>query len=146
MTDIADRIHVMKFSDTIWNAKTHTFRDKPHVEHIYIGRAFPRKGIPKSIFANPYAIDKNAQNEDLERFRVVKAYSDYIRDKSAILGALRAIGRRLSDNPKLTVNLVCWCKKTPNDPTPCHGDILKSLILKMSEDEDDTEEQKALWT
>ncbi len=72
---------------------------------IYIGRAVPRRGVPRSIWANPFKIDAEHDRE-----AVIELYSAWLNTQPALLARIPdLVGLRLG----------CWCA-----PEPCHGDIL----------------------
>jgi hypothetical protein len=75
---------------------------------VYIGRAVPRFGLGRSLWANPFAMTRGAS-----RAQVIEAFETWIvrqPQRMARIGELR--GKVLG----------CWCK-----PKPCHGDTLARL-------------------
>jgi hypothetical protein len=88
----------------------------------------PYYRLPKSVFANIYTINKNAQDARLERLRVISLYDAYVDGNQAILDALRALKARLDSDARYTVKFVCWCA-----PEPCHGDVLKRRLLQLED-------------
>jgi hypothetical protein len=82
---------------------------------IYIGRASPRYRLPRSVFANPYAITKTRS-----RAKAIERYRQMIHERPEMLEALRAF--------PLDEDMVfaCWCKQRDRE-VPCHGDVLKEL-------------------
>ena len=76
---------------------------------LYIGRANPRNGLRKSIWANPFKIGKDGTREE-----VMQKYERYLLEERP------ALAERL---PELKGKvLACWCA-----PGTCHGDILLKL-------------------
>lgn len=107
----------------------------------------PYYGLPQSVFANPYAINKNALDASLERVRVISLYDAYITENHAIINALNALKARLDDQ-STRIKFVCWCKGTAGKDehgklidVPCHGDVLKRRLLQMSDIEDMRQER-----
>lgn len=84
---------------------------------FYIGRANSRLGLKGSIFANPFPMKDNSEDE---RNRVIDEYESWIWNEIA--------EQRISKEDLLSLNgkdLVCYCA-----PKKCHGDILK-IIVKL---------------
>jgi hypothetical protein len=81
---------------------------------VYIGRAVPQRGLPRSEWANPFHMRQEGQRDDvLERYA---RYVDGHLDAGAIsLETLRDVKR-----------LGCWCA-----PRRCHGDYLADLIARL---------------
>ena len=88
--------------------------------NIYIGRKgivfIDKERYPKqdSIWANPYKINKNKNND---RNQVLQQYKIYIMEKienEKLYDELAKLKKK---------NLGCWCY-----PEPCHGNVLKELI------------------
>jgi predicted nucleic acid-binding Zn ribbon protein len=76
---------------------------------VYIGRANPRNGLKKSVWANPFKIDEDGTREE-----VIEKYERCLLNERPDLVA------RL---PELRGKVLgCWCA-----PEPCHGDVLIRL-------------------
>lgn len=142
---VADtRVSVVHFDKRTWDSQRQRFSSD---EYVYIGRAMPYYKLPQSVFANPYAIDKNAQDASLERFRVIRLYDAYCDENRAIIDALNALKARLDDQ-STRIKFVCWCKGTAGKDehgtlidVPCHGDVLKRRLLQMSDTQSFTQEK-----
>lgn len=99
------------------NRKTHT----PQQSDYYIGRP--------STLGNPFSID-------MGRAECISKYKTYIHEKlfdnvdpdivQAFMDIIN-IGNKYGE-----VNLVCYCA-----PLPCHGDIIKSMIVNGIKDMED---------
>lgn len=80
------------------------------------GQRYPKKD---SIWHNPFKIDKNAEDAEEERNRVLKQYKKYIKRKIKEENLFEELfeleGKTLG----------CWCH-----PDKCHGDILVKLIKR----------------
>lgn len=88
-------------------------KDEDH--DIYIGRAVPRAGLPKSMFANPFKIKKaDRHTPAVDRAAVIVLYEGWLRRE---IREGRITREALFDLKGAVLG--CWCK-----PEPCHGDIL----------------------
>lgn len=105
------------------------WHDTPEDQQVYIGRAVPRRGFPKSKYANPYKISKVftrevviTMHEDLVR-RYARVHPERFRE---VLAKMR--GKVLG----------CWCKavKPGDKDQPCHGDTWARLADMSSEELD----------
>ena len=75
---------------------------------VYIGRANRWYRLPKSKWANPFAVRLEADRET-----AIASYERWLRSQPQLMAAL----------PELRGHdLVCWCA-----PLPCHGDVLLRL-------------------
>ena len=96
-------------------------------DHVYIGRYYPKKGLPQSPLNNPFPLTDESQRD-----KVIRDFEKYFYQK-------------LNDNDKLIidelyriceiiyeqgyVNLGCWCKlKPPKPDRACHGDVIKKFL------------------
>lgn len=90
---------------------------------VYIGRKNWYKGLPATIWANPFSLHDHTRDEAL------MLYEQYLKDvyrraPGAIDNALDQLrGKRLG----------CWCK-----PEACHGDLVARLA-------DMTDDQRKAW-
>ena len=75
---------------------------------IYIGRAAPRLGLKRSIWANPFKI-----GPDGSRAEVIAKYEAYLRARPELLALIPELKGK---------TLLCYCA-----PEPCHGDVLARL-------------------
>lgn len=112
-----------------------TLKGKAQVVHVndpggydvYIGRGVPRRGLERSIWANPYPINQNTERAavlEMYRWYLNSSLGENLRSK---LWELR--GKRLG----------CWCK-----PEACHGDVLAELANNLELDPIDVE-VKTYW-
>ena len=85
--------------------------DPANPQHVYIGRAVPRRGLAASKWANPYRVRREA-----ERRSAIAAYERYLDGAPA----LRAQVGELRDK-----TLYCWCA-----PLLCHGEVLALLTVR----------------
>ena len=75
---------------------------------VYIGRAVRGYRLPKSKWANPFSIKREADRET-----AIASYERWLRSQPVLMDAL----------PELRgCDLICWCA-----PLPCHGDVLLRL-------------------
>lgn len=74
---------------------------------VYIGRAEPRSGLPKTKWANPYRLGLHGTRTDIAKYR------DFLLRRGDLLAALPEIKGKV---------LGCWCF-----PRACHGDVLAEL-------------------
>ena len=111
---------------------------------VYIGRAIFMGGwkLRKSIFANPFKVDKyNKKNGvTIEHHGtlddVCERYKEYVLSKPELLRQIGSLkGKKLA----------CWCY-----PNRCHGDVLKELaeneelVVKRLEELENKREMKDL--
>ncbi|MEO8602489.1 MAG: DUF4326 domain-containing protein [bacterium] len=77
---------------------------------VYIGRAVPRRGLPRSPYANPFEIAPNRTRDE-----AIALYRAWLGERPALIAQARVelAGKVLG----------CWCK-----PKACHGDVLVELI------------------
>lgn len=85
--------------------------------HFYIGRP--------SALGNPFEINHLTDRDD-----VIAAYEPWLRRKireghPVVVAELDRIASYMLDGTGLPVYLVCYCS-----PKPCHGDIIKKVILE----------------
>lgn len=83
------------------------------VSGIYIGRGSP--------LGNPYRISDKCSREE-----AIALYKDYIineieKNNQTIINELNRLYNIAKTRP---LNLVCFCA-----PKPCHGDIIKKILL-----------------
>lgn len=78
---------------------------------VYIGR--PARGIPGSIWGNPFQIGKHGTRDE-----VIEKYREYVLSKPELLGQLESLRGKV---------LGCWCS-----PQACHGEILIELLQERS--------------
>jgi uncharacterized protein DUF4326 len=84
---------------------------------VYIGRTNRWYRLPKSKWANPFAIKQEADRET-----AIASYERWLRQHPRLLDAL----------PELRgCDLVCWCA-----PLPCHGDVLLELANGRADEEE----------
>lgn len=105
--------------------------------YFYIGRIYnSNKKNTKFIYlnglANPFAINKLAENQTIERNRVINEFREYARQKYIQQGEIKQsveiIAERLLNlNDNQTIYLVCFCK-----PLPCHGDLIREAVIKIA--------------
>jgi len=87
---------------------------------IYIGRPHP--------LGNPFRI-----GEDGTRDEVIRAYGEWLDNElnrngmGLVACNFRALKMQYINTGQL--DLICWCA-----PEPCHGDIIRDLILDMTKD------------
>ena len=79
----------------------------------YIGRGSP--------LGNPFKVGP------LSRHQAIVMYEDWLKKRiqeqdTAVCRALNAIGHAAMDGP---VKLLCFCA-----PKPCHGDVIKRVVLE----------------
>jgi hypothetical protein len=80
---------------------------------VYIGRAVPRHGLPRSKWANEQChLARNAT--DTERRACIERYRTWLLSQPDLLAALPELEGKV---------LGCWCK-----PAACHGDVLVELL------------------
>lgn len=88
---------------------------------VYIGRAVPRRGLKKSIFANPFKIgDKHPvrENEVIDRAESIELYRDWFYQQlDTVAGFMSAVCMLRGKV------LICWCA-----PLDCHGRIIKEYL------------------
>ena len=83
---------------------------------VYIGRANPRLGLPRSPFANPFPIEGVRSPE--ARAQVIEKYRRWLWDK------IRRQEITIEDLVALKdKHLVCYCA-----PMPCHGHVLEKAV------------------
>lgn len=76
---------------------------------VYIGRANRRYALPKSMWANPFAIGRDGARDE-----VIAKYRAWLLDHPLLLQRLRELEGK---------TLICWCK-----PAACHGDVIAELV------------------
>ena len=88
---------------------------------VYIGRAC--RGYPQSPLANPHKVADHGRGNTLGLYR------EWLREalKDLEHPATREIIRLAHLVLKEDVVLLCWCS-----PAPCHGDIVKKAVEKLS--------------
>jgi Domain of unknown function (DUF4326) len=100
--------------------------------NVYIGRKgivfidnqrFPHND---SFWANPYAMNKQADDIAIERRRVLDLYRQHLVQMEQSMGK-QAYRERLL-NELEGHQLGCWCS-----PLPCHGDILRREIQRVKQ-------------
>lgn len=80
---------------------------------VYIGRAAPRRGLPASLWANPFKIGPGVSREDS-----IELYRQWV--NSALDPEARWIKEHVHElKGKI---LGCWCS-----PKACHGDVLARM-------------------
>ena len=79
--------------------------DALNPDHVYIGRANRRGGLPASKWANPIAMPSES-----ERHHVIAGYRAYLLRRDDLVAALPELRGK---------TLYCWCA-----PKACHGDVL----------------------
>lgn len=87
-------------------------------QYIYIGRAVPRKGLKRSLFANPFVI-----GEDGSREACVRKFEGWT---AGVMHMAYGQSVRLLRGK----TLVCWCA-----PLMCHGDVLAKLADELKPEE-----------
>jgi hypothetical protein len=91
---------------------------------VYVGRRYPRRGLPDSAFANPYRIGRDGGRET-----VLARYRQHALASPSLLRGLP----ELRDKP-----LACWCRHD-GDGRPgaavCHGDVLIALLEEHSDED-----------
>jgi hypothetical protein len=95
---------------------------------VYIGRSNKGHGLVGSMFANPFAM-KNQTDE--ERERVISEYKKWIWQE--------LLEQRIKKEDLLALkdkNLVCYCA-----PKDCHGHVLKELINYILNNENEFDEK-----
>lgn len=97
--------------------------DKKNPTHIYIGRAMPRHGLKASPLANPYSVKKYSVENSLI------LYGHYVTAKLEAIKEIFRLKKLYEKHGELT--LFCWCKKEVDDDTPCHGDVIKGVLMGM---------------
>ena len=105
-------------------------RYKKGAEGVYIGNAFRKYGydLDASPLGNPYRL-KNAKDA-AERQQVIASYRAWLlkqlthldNSQSQEIERLRALHDEGQD-----LTLLCWCS-----PLPCHGDVIKEILLKQN--------------
>lgn len=81
---------------------------------VYIGRAVPRRRLPRSKWANPFRIGPDGTRE-----QVIQKYRTYLQTRHDLLQSLPVLAN---------ARLGCWCA-----PDPCHGDVLVELLGRGSQ-------------
>src|ERR687885_3061091 len=90
---------------------------------VYIGRANPRFGLSRSIWANPYRGNASKEVRDGTRQEVIEKFEQDLRN-----GGPRTPPGLVDRVPELKgKTLACWCS-----PEPCHGDVLLQLAEEAS--------------
>jgi hypothetical protein len=80
---------------------------------VYIGRASPRRGLPASIWGNPYKVS------ECGREAAVMMYAARILERPALVRALPSLRGK---------DLACWCRESSESSPRCHGDILVAML------------------
>lgn len=91
---------------------------------VYIGRASKAFSLEKSIFANPFPMRNQSEEE---RNRVVAEYKKWIWQE--------VLEQRVTKEDLLSLKdkkLVCYC-----NPKACHGDVVKALVEYVMNNEAD---------
>ena len=83
-------------------------------EYVYIGRGCwqRRRRIPRSPYANRFAIGKDGTREE-----VIAKYAEWLESRPELV-------QRLADSP--AKYLLCHCA-----PLACHGDVLAKAVAKL---------------
>jgi hypothetical protein len=84
---------------------------------VYIGRAVPRRGLKKSMFANPYK-----EGLDGDRDEVILQYRQWFYRQLPVSAFRRAVEQLRGKM------LVCWCA-----PERCHGDVIREYLDETAE-------------
>ena len=80
---------------------------------VYIGRANRWYRLPKSKWANPFAVRLEADRET-----AIASYERWLRSQPQLMAALPELHGH---------DLVCWCA-----PLPCHGDVVLRLASECA--------------
>ena len=110
----------------IANAKDLPPVDEWPANHVYVGRAVPRKGLKVSPLANPWSVPRSGNTETvLTYFRTwVNGREGY--PSGDEIHRLRALYDEHGD-----LTLVCWCVTwdgTGEAPNRCHSEIIKAVL------------------
>lgn len=81
---------------------------------VYCGRRNTRRGFAASRWRNPYAMDRRAVDERLERRRVIDSFREYLAGQPDLLADLPTLRGKI---------LACWCS-----PRPCHCHVIAGLV------------------
>lgn len=88
---------------------------------VYIGRGVRSRGLPWSIWANPFKI-----GPDGDRDEVIEKYRQRLLKYPALLARIGDLRGKV---------LACWCAPpggvTVNDPLICHGQVLAGLAAPL---------------
>jgi hypothetical protein len=108
---------------------------------VYVGRAMPRYGLPKSIWANPYRIGVTGPLPKVLR-RYEKDLRYWMKDTPGANPAPEPWNHRANLIASVVAlrgkTLACWCcdksgpPLTVDDPVICHAQILLKLAEEMS--------------
>ncbi len=109
---------------------------------VYVGRAMPRHGLRRSVFANPHKVKEHGLNRALWLYEDqinwwLRCYRGEVDDSYACTSRIREFMRELEALRGKT--LACWCPSknrhlTIDDDTICHGQILLRLAEELAEE------------
>ena len=87
--------------------------DPTNPDHVYIGRANPRRRLKASKWANPYPVESEDQ-----RLPVITRYGEHLEMRPDLKAAIPELRGKV---------LWCWCH-----PKACHGHLLAGLANQVT--------------